>query len=133
MAVALLLINEALPFPTETSSTLSPKISNQKSSDVRDSPLEHIHVKQETGFDGKVRSIRFSLEPENDKNPDEKQTRTQVTNRPKHKSAVTTTAATVTPSSNIETDVDGTKTTSVRCFNYFLFNKSIMIVSLNIN
>lgn len=35
-----------------------------QSNEVRDSNLQRIHVKHKSGFDGRVRAIRFSLEPE---------------------------------------------------------------------
>ncbi|XP_014238261.1 uncharacterized protein LOC106659966 [Trichogramma pretiosum] len=70
---------------SSSSSSSSESIGNNddaigSSSGSPDSRLERVHVKQETGFDGKVHSIRFSLDPvEADTRLNERQPRLQST------------------------------------------------------
>lgn len=69
VSLVILLANEIVyshPTNVITSGSLSKNSELPAASVIQDSHLEHVRVKQETGFDGKVRSIRFSLEPEKD-------------------------------------------------------------------
>ncbi|XP_058790362.1 uncharacterized protein LOC131663766 [Phymastichus coffea] len=60
---------------SETDSALLSKNYVSPINEVRDSPLERVKVKQESGFDGRVRSIRFSFKPEQDYKPNKGATR----------------------------------------------------------
>lgn len=71
MFITLLLANEYVNVFAQNTSP----ISEVKSNEVHHSTLQRLYVKQKTGFDGKVRAIRFNIEPENIhflENPDEK-------------------------------------------------------------
>ncbi|NP_001352119.1 wolbachia density suppressor isoform X1 [Nasonia vitripennis] len=67
----ILLAGEIASHPTSviSSGSLERNTDLPVASTDQDSHLERVHVKQETGFDGKVRSIRFSLEPGKDEKP----------------------------------------------------------------
>lgn len=85
LTATLLVATAVASAPSEAVNASVPKNSNLPKNETHDSHLEHVHVKQETGFDGKVRSIRFSLEPEAKKNIDRSQSEVPVDERSKSK------------------------------------------------